>query len=719
MEITINKTNSTVRYTANSKVADIVVSGGTAPYTYTLATGSEYFKISDTGVYVLTDMTIDNVQSFSVTVTDSTLDSVTSDVITPNVIKSAQSLFTKANQIYKITKDIDLGGSTLTIPEGCTLDFQGGSFSNGTIQGNNTKIKAGLEKIFNLDIELTGSWAVIEAYPEWFGAIGNGTIDCKDALYNCVQYFNKTVLSSNRYAVTNLVFDYPLYSKVLCGSVNYTNHTKTSSSIVHIGSGDIIEFKQPLHNFTLENLYIEITDNTTIAVNFNISSSSSYNRVNNICIRGKEDKIYSNAVAFNLCSGFANDFSRFNIKGVGTAFALKAVNKDSWITPLNIGGSEKCYIIDCNTGVYAELGNNILINNVLFERTSFPIDIQVNSIISDVNNFKYITKFFVTNCYFERCQGNEDKSPIYVQGLNSGVKKANLIFKDNIVYDCSTQFFELNNGYLLVDNKEGGLDYLMVKESGGSNLYYFTNDAYSQQSYVGYSALENPSDTPIKINNSIYKSFSRIHSNKEILLGNNFYTSSLRSKSTYNRTLLLPSSSETSKKSCISIVRRKAYNTSSPSFYRGVIQWTINIQIIGRDNTEYECLYKVYGGTGNTQIKVDELLNQITNSSYYNEDINFNFSIEYDSGTPINFWYLMLTLSSTTPGKLSDIRSIRLVVEEEAPYKAEEYNDFYNNDQLPTDLSTKCIGYSVYSSKSSDFIYWNGTSWVNMDGTAL
>lgn len=81
-----------------------------------------------------------------------------------------QDKFNRANVIYKITKDIDLGGETLTIPEGCTLDFQGGSFSNGTIVGNITAIQAGLNKIFGLDIELTGTWNVSESYPEWFGA---------------------------------------------------------------------------------------------------------------------------------------------------------------------------------------------------------------------------------------------------------------------------------------------------------------------------------------------------------------------------------------------------------------------------------------------------------------------------------------------------------------------------------------------------------------------
>lgn len=51
-----------------------------------------------------------------------------------------QDKFNKSNVIYKITKDIDLEGGTLTIPVGCTLDFQGGSFVNGTIILNNTRV---------------------------------------------------------------------------------------------------------------------------------------------------------------------------------------------------------------------------------------------------------------------------------------------------------------------------------------------------------------------------------------------------------------------------------------------------------------------------------------------------------------------------------------------------------------------------------------------------
>lgn len=52
-------------------------------------------------------------------------------------IEQIQALFSEPNKIYKITRDIDLQGGTLTIPEGCTLDFQGGSFSNGSVDYSN------------------------------------------------------------------------------------------------------------------------------------------------------------------------------------------------------------------------------------------------------------------------------------------------------------------------------------------------------------------------------------------------------------------------------------------------------------------------------------------------------------------------------------------------------------------------------------------------------
>lgn len=143
LSITINKVAVADSFASGTKVADIVVSGGTSPYAYELATGGDYFQISGTEVQVIADMNIDNIQSFSVTATDSTSEAaltVTSDVVYPAITAKIQSRFNSAGKIYKITQDIDLCHGVLTVLYGCTLDFQGGSISNGTITLNNTKI---------------------------------------------------------------------------------------------------------------------------------------------------------------------------------------------------------------------------------------------------------------------------------------------------------------------------------------------------------------------------------------------------------------------------------------------------------------------------------------------------------------------------------------------------------------------------------------------------
>ena len=43
-------------------------------------------------------------------------------------------------------------------------------------------------KIFNTDVTLAGLWNVAEAYPEWFGAVGDGTVDDVDAIQNCLDF---------------------------------------------------------------------------------------------------------------------------------------------------------------------------------------------------------------------------------------------------------------------------------------------------------------------------------------------------------------------------------------------------------------------------------------------------------------------------------------------------------------------------------------------------
>lgn len=115
-----------------------------------------------------------------------------------NTINILNIMFSYSDVIYKICADIDLGGGTLTIATGSTLDFQGGSFSNGTIVGQNTKIKARLTKIFD-NITINGTWNNNNSYLEWFNPINS-----KYPINEALKLSNNLRLLKNTYSITTI-----------------------------------------------------------------------------------------------------------------------------------------------------------------------------------------------------------------------------------------------------------------------------------------------------------------------------------------------------------------------------------------------------------------------------------------------------------------------------------------------------------------------------------
>lgn len=113
--------------------------------------------------------------------------------------KSIEEQITKENAIYKIKYDFDLHGKVLEIPSGCILDFQGGSFSNGVLKGNNTILISPEVKIFNVGLSFSGSFSNTSFSASWFGVNTNNE---DNAAY--IQYAIDNILSLSMR--TKLVF---------------------------------------------------------------------------------------------------------------------------------------------------------------------------------------------------------------------------------------------------------------------------------------------------------------------------------------------------------------------------------------------------------------------------------------------------------------------------------------------------------------------------------
>ena len=286
---------------------------------------------------------------------------------------------TKINTIYEIRYDFDLDGDSVTIPANCVLKFAGGTINNGTVTGNNTRIDNSTGKAFS-DVTIAGTWEVDTAYPEWFGAVGDGVTDDRIAIQNAVNVASRVVMEKN-YLVVNAPFDYTNYNPIPTNEQVYykdvmaQRNALTSGDLTPISVGSnktiVISGTVKAHS-PLGILFELIGSNTTFTGGGMISGCGIVNTVN----------VYSGTPAYEVTNweaaliyiqGSNNKVENLTLKdptrqGVSI---FDYLSKDNVICNCTIGGGLLAHTEateDCSFtglfGIYARGTNTIVRDNV-------------------------------------------------------------------------------------------------------------------------------------------------------------------------------------------------------------------------------------------------------------------------------------------------------------------------------------------------------------------
>ena len=335
-------------------------------------------------------------------------------------ITALNNVFSCSNVVYKIVGDIDLGGGTLTIATGSTLDFQGGSIVNGSIVFQNTKIIADKNtQIFN-NISFSNLY---EISIKWFGAKGDGVTDDTNVF---LAICNKEYTRENQLTVHIPVGVYVISQPINPNAFSDENYTFQN----WIGEGTKI---------SPDRIYDKIKSSKTRTVlyytgNSDLAFINAVNSISNITIRGKDN---GNAAGqYTLYPEYDNT--------IGINISVEDQNSYASQRVL-----DDVQILFFGTGIKQGPSFSITMNNVSMQRNGFGYIIDTTPNLSGM----YITYMKINNIFISTSK---------YTGLKISSTLSNKIIFDGFIIQKS-------NG----TNLEGYYD-LDVSSGGASSIEFLS-----------------------------------------------------------------------------------------------------------------------------------------------------------------------------------------------------------------------------------------------------
>ena len=156
----------------------------------------------------------------------------------------AQQIGTIRNKSIVVSTDVDLHGANINLPKGFTLEVEGGRIKNGTLIGNQTKLKCS-GKVFDR-VQIKGSWNVPEISTSMFTDLSydNALKDVLALAHSKVQ--NTIVIEKGDYYVTahknaDVCLTIPSNSTLIIqGSIRLRPNAFPRCDIVRAKGNDII-----------------------------------------------------------------------------------------------------------------------------------------------------------------------------------------------------------------------------------------------------------------------------------------------------------------------------------------------------------------------------------------------------------------------------------------------------------------------------------------------
>lgn len=335
-----------------------------------------------------------------------------------------QEMISKPNTIYIIQYDFDLNGAEITIPEGCTLDFQGGSLANGIVDFNYCNIRANYKVFDNITFG-TKPGGTINVL--WFGAKGDRKTDN-------TEIFKKAFLigipiyipaAPNYYIIKDTI---TVYNNVKCeGRILFTPKVETNIPAFLVKGGEFSEKSQ----------------SSLIVDGIDVTQHETYWTATGIKVERLDTKL-ENCFFYALKYGI--DLNSYSIKV--DKCTVRSCNVNLVIRALNeLNQCNDITVTNCTLGqaqwLAADIGGmkpsslkgwngwNILFQGCSFDEASVRIDHSYNVSIRD--------------CYFERANAtnigviiNEDPSEYTSHHVNiDNCSFLNLKFAIDCRNDCN------------------------------------------------------------------------------------------------------------------------------------------------------------------------------------------------------------------------------------------------------------------------------------------